>query len=121
MDALFNGDNRSKRIVVKISRWVEAHHKGRPRAIRAGYDLNGTPLPNSNYFSTAFVAPFGVAAMNNPEQQEWLNKIYKMIRDKRQNYYEDSINLLSQLVITGNFWNPTNSNHYNIKTGSDNH
>ena len=91
-----------------MSRWCENYHHGNPYDIHAGYELSGVPLPTSDYFSTAFVAPLGIAAMNNPLQQEWLNKIYDAIRHEHQGYYyEDTLNLLSLLVITGNFWAPS--------------
>jgi len=71
-----------------------------------GYTLQGSPLPGTDYFSTAFVAPMAVAAMTGPSQT-WLNSLYAAVRNARQGYYEDSINLLSLLVLTGNWWDPT--------------
>ncbi len=107
LDALLNRKAASKEIVEKISEWAERHHNGNPYAIAAGYDLDGNPVPDSDYFSTAFVAPLGVAAMNVPSQQAWLNAIYDAINQTHQDYYEDSLTLLSLLVMTGNFWDPT--------------
>ncbi len=107
LDALLNRKAVSKAIVKKISTWAEHSHNGNPHAIAAGYDLDGSPLPNSEYFSTAFLAPLGVAAMNVPAQQAWLDEIYEAIRRTHQDYYEDSLTLLSLLVMTGNFWDPT--------------
>ena len=106
MDALLYDDPTSRAIVQKLSHWVEASANGDPNQIRAGYELDGSPLPNSNYFTTFFVSPMGVAAMNDPAQQEWLNAIYDSVYDAQQDYYEDSVNLLCLLVMTGNFWAP---------------
>ena len=89
-----------------ISRWIETNAEGNPFNIRAGYELNGEPLPNSDYFTTFFVAPMGVAAMNDPAQQQWLNKIYDSVYANHNDYYEDSINLLCLLIMSGNFWSP---------------
>jgi endo-1,4-beta-D-glucanase Y len=106
LDALLYDDETSRAIVQKISRWIEASAQGNPANIRAGYQLDGAPLPNSNYFTTFFVAPMGVAAMNDPAQQAWLNAIYDSVYDTHLDYYEDSINLLCMLVMSGNFWAP---------------
>lgn len=105
-DALLNDDELSRFIVQNISHWVEVSAEGDPMKIRAGYELNGEPLPGSDYFTTFFVAPMGVAAMNDPAQQEWLNKIYDTVYTNHNDYYEDSINLLCLLVMSGNFWSP---------------
>lgn len=105
-DALLNDDSLSRLIAQNISHWVEASAEGDPLKIRAGYELSGKPLPDSDYFTTFFVAPMGVAAMNDPAQQEWLNKVYDSAHDTRIDYYEDSIDLLCMMVMSGNFWSP---------------
>lgn len=105
-DALLNNDELSRYIVQNISHWIEVSAEGDPMKIRAGYELNGEPLPDSDYFTTFFVAPMGVAAMNDPAQQEWLNKIYDSVYATHNDYYEDSVTLLCLLVMSGNFWSP---------------
>lgn len=105
-DALLNNDEASRAIAQKISHWIEASTNGDPANIRAGYDLEGNPLPNSDYFTTFFVAPMGVAAMTDSSQQEWLNAVYDAVYDRHIDYYEDSINLLCLLVMSGNAWTP---------------
>ncbi len=105
LDALLNHDRRSRAIVRKLSRWAENRHES-PYDLRAGYRLNGKPLPGSDYLSTAFVAPLSVAAMLTQGQQQWLNDIYDAVNREHQGYYEDSLTLLSLLVMTGNFWDP---------------
>jgi endo-1,4-beta-D-glucanase Y len=105
-DALLNNVSASRTIVQKISLWAEATTHGDPANFRAGYDLQGNPLPNRDYFTTFFVAPLGVAAMTNPAQQNWLNAVYDSVYDQHEDYYEDSVTLLCLLVMTGNFWTP---------------
>jgi len=105
-DALLNDDSISRGIVQNISHWIEISAEGNPHNIRAGYKLNGEPLPNSNYFTTFFVAPMGVAAMNDPAQQEWLNNVYNAVYDTHLDYYEDSVDLLCLMIMSGNFWSP---------------
>ncbi|MEO7931627.1 MAG: glycosyl hydrolase family 8 [Chthoniobacterales bacterium] len=106
-DALLNGDVRSKETAGKLSLWIEKSASGEPEKIRAGYHLNGTQLKGGNYFTGAFAAPFGVAAMLNPSQQAWLDRLYAAVCARHEGYYEDTVTLLSLLVMTGHFWDPT--------------
>jgi endo-1,4-beta-D-glucanase Y len=106
LDALLNNDPVSKAQTQKMSHWIETAAGGNPQNIKAGYQLDGTPI--GNYFTTFFAAPFGVAAMTNPDQQQWLNAIYDSVYDRQEEgYYEDTVTLLALLVMTGNFWDPT--------------
>lgn len=105
-DALLNDDELSRYLVQNISHWIEASAEGDPMKIRAGYELSGVPLPDSDYFTTFFIAPMGVAAMSDPAQQDWLNKIYDSVYDTHIDYYEDTIDLLCMMVMSGNFWSP---------------
>jgi hypothetical protein len=106
-DGLLNGDPASRAAAGKIAAWAADFAGGDPAKIRAGYRLDGTPLPGSDYFTTFFVAPLGVAAMTDARQQQWLNTIYDAVFDVSEDYYEDSVTLLCLLVMTGNFWDPT--------------
>jgi endo-1,4-beta-D-glucanase Y len=106
LDALLYDDAASRAIVQKISHWIQIHAQDDPANIRAGYALNGSPLPGSEYFTSFFVAPMGVAAMNDPAQQQWLNAIYDSVYNTHADYYEDSVTLLCLLVMTGNYWAP---------------
>ena len=105
-DALLYGDEVSTTIVQKISLWAESASGGDPHAIKAGYDLEGIPLPDSDYFTSFFAAPLGVAAMLNPEQQQWLNDIYDSVYNTHEDYYEDSVTMLCLITMTGNAWVP---------------
>jgi endo-1,4-beta-D-glucanase Y len=106
LDALIYNDATSRSVVQKISHWIQTSAGNDPANIRAGYELDGTPLPDSDYFTTFFIAPMGVAAMNDPSQQDWLNAVYDSVYDTHQDYYEDSVTLLCLLTMTGNFWAP---------------
>lgn len=106
-DALLSGDPVSLAQARRISHWAEAATGGDPTKIRAGYRLDGTPRPDSDFFSTFFAAPLAVAAMLDPAQQTWLDRVYDAVRGEVQGYYEDSVTLLCLLVLTGNYWDPT--------------
>ncbi len=102
MDALLSGDDRSIDIVQNLSSWIIDSTKGDPTLIKSGYMMDGKVI--GNYFTTAFASPLGVGAMLSPKDQIWLDKNYDFIKDRVENYYEDSLNLLSLLVLSGNFW-----------------
>jgi endo-1,4-beta-D-glucanase Y len=106
-DALLNNDPTSMIQTQRIADWIASVIGEDPANIKAGYYLDGTPLPGSNYFTTFFAAPFGVALMTRPSQQQSLNNIYDAVYNTHEGYYEDSVTLLSLLVMTGNYWDPT--------------
>jgi hypothetical protein len=81
--------------------------EGDPAKFRAGYHLDGTPSDGSDYFTIFFLAPLAVAAMTDPSQQAWLDSVYDSVFDVSEDYYEDSVALLSLLVVSGCFWDPT--------------
>lgn len=107
VDVLLNNDPVSRTQAGKISTWAETAAGGIATNIKPGYLLDGTPIPPSDYFTTFFAAPLGVAAMTNPDQQQWLNHIYDAVRTTHGDYYADSVTLLNLLVMTGNYWDPT--------------
>ena len=103
-DALLNNDAKSFAQAQKMANWIVQSSGGNPANIKAGYTLDGTPT--GDYFTSFFTAPFGVAAMTTPDNQAYLNNLYDLIYQRHEDYYEDSVNLLSMLVMTGNFWDP---------------
>lgn len=105
-DALLNDNADSRAAAQKISLWAESSTGGDPSAFHAGYNLEGIPLEGSEYFTTFFVAPLGVAAMSNPDQQEWLNSVYDAVYQTHEDYYEDTVTLLCLITMTGNAWMP---------------
>jgi hypothetical protein len=86
--------------------WLFSSTGGDPVNIKAGYYLNGVPLPGSNYLTAAFAAPMAVAAMTDSSMQDYLNELYDLLSANSEDYYEDSIALLCTLIITGNWWQP---------------
>jgi endo-1,4-beta-D-glucanase Y len=107
-DAILHGDTTSAAQAAKIARWAKAATNGNPREFKSGYYLDGTPLPDSDYFSIFFVAPLGVAAMCDPGMQIWLDDIYAaVVATTDEDYYEESVALLCLMLMTGNFRDPT--------------
>ncbi len=103
VDALVNKSLVSKTIVQKLSHWIKHASGNDPLKIKSGFELDGTVI--GNYFSIVFTAPFGVAAMSN--DQIWAQKIYEVVKNRHENYYEDSVALLSLFAMSGNFIDPT--------------
>ncbi len=108
-DALINSNTASRNQSARISRWIRRATAENPRTIKGGYRLDGNPI--GNYFSSFFAAPLAVAAMLDPDAQFWLNEVYDEIRDAEEGYFEDSVTLLCLLVISHNFWDPTQLPH----------
>jgi endo-1,4-beta-D-glucanase Y len=99
LDYLTTGDAKSGAIVSQISAWAESEADGDPYRLVDGYELDGTPYGDT--FAPAFLAPLGVAALSQPDQADWTVAIYSAIRDTHQNYFNDSVALLSMLIMSG--------------------
>lgn len=106
-DFLITGDARAKTSLDKINTWIRSSTNNNPSKIKDGYKLDGTAIVN--YGDAAFVAPFAVSAMVNAANQNWLNNIYSELTStsfSSQGYYENTIQMISYLVISGNYWTP---------------
>jgi endo-1,4-beta-D-glucanase Y len=105
LDYLWNGKGGEH--LEKLSNWITGMTNGNPELIVDGYKLNGTPL--GKYNNAAFVGPFCVAAMVSKKHQEWLDKSFSHLvgleTGGRFGYYNDTIRLLSLLIVSGNMHN----------------
>lgn len=106
-DALLNQDQVSAAQVQRIAKWVLGESKGFPQNIRPGYKLDGRPLSNDNYLSKAFIAPLGVAMMTLPAGQDFVNRVFDLCVELKQDYFEDTLGLQCLLLMTGNCWIPS--------------
>lgn len=108
-DFLVSGDARARTAVQRITTWIRAATANDPGAIQSGYQLNGTLSPGADYRSMAFVAPLGVAAMVDAGNQAWLNDVWDLVTATSlddEAYYENTLKLLSMIVMSGNWWTP---------------
>ncbi|HVM97299.1 MAG TPA: hypothetical protein VMT89_12975, partial [Candidatus Acidoferrales bacterium] len=65
--------------------------------------------PGADYLSMAFVAPLGVGAMVDASNQTWLNALWDLVVNQPLSsggYYENTLKLLSMIVMSGNWWAP---------------
>ena len=106
-DFLVAGDPRAQAAALAMTNWIAESTSGDPNQIRAGYQLDGSPSPDSDYLTMAFVAPFGPAAMVSDGHQAWLDAIWQTtLEAEPEGYYEDTLKLLTMIVMSGNWWAP---------------
>lgn len=106
-DSLLSGDPRGLAAMSRLSAWLRTATGGDPANIQSGYALDGTPLPDRDYTDMAFVAPFGVGAMVEADNQEWLNAVWdKVIDTPVGSYYGDTLKMQAIIVMSGNWWEP---------------
>jgi endo-1,4-beta-D-glucanase Y len=108
-DYLVSGDARAKALVDDITDFYRAATGDDPSGIGAGYELDGTPSAGADYLSMAFVAPAGVGAMAEAANQTWLNDVWDVVAGTplaAEGYYENTLKLLSMLVMAGHWWAP---------------
>ncbi|QNM98146.1 glycosyl hydrolase family 8 [Chitinimonas koreensis] len=106
LDYLINGDTRALALLQKLNSWVRTTATaGDPNRIVGGYELNGTAI--SSDFEMAFAAPFAVSAAIDGSNQAWLNALWTRIAQGPSNdYYGDSIRLLSMIAAAGLWQQP---------------
>ena len=106
-DALLTGDPRSRALLAPLNAWAEKTTGGDPQKINAGYELDGRSLSKDS--SAAFIGPLAVAAMSDPARQAWLNALWADLLARKpdaEDYYGNSVKLLTMIVISGNWWQP---------------
>jgi hypothetical protein len=103
-DYLVSSDARAKAAVQKMNAWIMSATGNNPGAILDGYTLDGGKAPGQTGPSSAFTSPFGVSALLGTDQA-WLDAIWSS-RQINQDYYADSITMLSMIVMSGNWWAP---------------
>lgn len=106
-DYLLTGDKRAKAISGKINKWIRETTDNNTYNLSAGYTLAGDDIKERYFEALSFVAPFGVSAMVDAKNQVWLNHVWKYLtafKLKDYDYYDNSIKLLSMIIISGNYW-----------------
>ncbi len=102
VDALLSADPISSAQVAKIADWITSIPE--IPYVSYGFHLDGVPI--DSIYSSFFNSPMGIAAMVQPKQN-YLNYIYELVKQTYQGYYEDSVTMMSLLVMSGNWWDPT--------------
>jgi len=118
-DYLVSGDQRAAEFLSHINPWIRTTTKDDPDNISAGYNLSGEDLPHRYFEALCFICPFAVAAMANPDNQQWLNKLWDYITQfkmKDFDYYDNSIKMIDLIILSGNYWAPP---AFDADNGSD--
>ena len=92
-------DDRAKTVLKPIMIWAK-RAVGDPIDFKAGYHLDGKMLRGADFDSPAFISPTGVAALAL-DDKAWSDTVYAYAVKAHEGYYEDSVNLLSLLVMAG--------------------
>ncbi len=104
---LVTGDDRAREALQKINAWLREKTGGDPSLITAGYWLDGDSLPRSEYTDMSFVSPFGVGAMVDAANQDWVDALWEAVRwSPGGSYYGDTLRVLSMIAMSGNWWAP---------------
>jgi endo-1,4-beta-D-glucanase Y len=108
MDACWNAEPRAVAYLTKISAFFAGLG---PTAIKDGYELNGTALPNTNSNGMAFIGPAGVGAMAANKgvfADQAYATVYELMgrSDSTYSYYNATVGLLSLLMFSGTMTPP---------------
>ena len=97
--AIALNDDRARSVLKPLMTWAETKI-GDPLDFKAGYRLEGKMLRGANFDSPCFITPTGVAALALGDKK-WSDAVLAYGFKAHEGYYEDSVNLLSLLVLTG--------------------
>ncbi len=105
-DYAHHGTAAAKTVLNKISNWIISSSGGDVWKVWAEYELNGTAI--GDYNSTAFTSPFVTACMADASaaSHSFMDKGWSAVHQDKEGYYEDTINLLCMLLMSGNWWKP---------------
>ena len=106
LDYLLYGEPRALEALAVLNRWAQKTTGGDPTRFNAVYQLDGSTTPESYENALAYVAPLGVAAMIDADNQDWLNAIWDAVVAKQvedDDYYGNTIKLLSMIVMAGHW------------------
>ena len=109
IDALLTGDPRARTACARLNTFIAKASGEDPVEIYAGYQLDTGKVIDRKDTSLAFSAPFAVSAMSEMTRQVWLDRLSDFLVQppgEDDDYFGRSINLLSLLVISGNWWSP---------------
>jgi endo-1,4-beta-D-glucanase Y len=105
-DYLVTGDAAVKARVAKMNAFIRQRTGEDPDKIVDGYSLAGEPWAKAGPHD-CFTAGFGVAGLVDASNQKWVDGIWAHLADAQvEDYYGDTIRLISMIVMSGNWWTP---------------
>ena len=102
------GHSDAKTLCSKIVTWFKNNTNNSPAAIGQQYNLDGsinTSAGGNNDNIPTYLGPLTVGGMVDPSFQSWVNNGYTRLRafgSRNDNYYNECLELLSMLLLTGN-------------------
>lgn len=109
VDWLVSGDERAQTALQRMNDWIRTKTGDDANNISAGYRLDGSLITTYVFSDTAFVAPFGVAAMCNVKNQAWLDSVWTRLRTTSvdtESAPSATIRVLSMIVMSGHWLVP---------------
>jgi hypothetical protein len=103
-DYIVSRDARAKTAIQEMNNWIMTKTHKDPSKILDGYTLSGGKGAGQSGPASAFSSPFGVAALLGTDQG-WLDKLWQS-RQINEDYYGDSLTMISMIVMSGNWWAP---------------
>jgi len=99
----WHGDADAQTVAAKINTWIKGKTSGDPSAIGESYTLAGSSSKDSTCIPV-YLGPFACAAMVDANSQAWLDACYTKLASfiDDDNYYNQSLKVLSLLLLTGN-------------------
>ena len=99
---LIYNDSKAKSVLTPFMKWVVSTIP-EPQKFKAGYALNGKPL--EKFDEAVYTSPVVLAAMAMG-YDKWALRGFDFVKNYKVDYFSDSINLLSIMELTHNFWMP---------------
>lgn len=110
LDRLLFSNKQADTLLGRFNDWIQDACQNNIDKITYGYYLNGTKIKKGYTTVPSYVCPIAVSAMLNSENQEWLNDLWRYIADefefKDYNYYDNTLQMLSMIILSGNYWLP---------------
>jgi endoglucanase len=109
LDYLLYGEQRAFDALAPINSWIKKVSGGDPKNIAETYTLDGQYSVDSGFDSMASVSMFAVAATIDQSNQQWLDDLWLDMNQKSINdedYYGNTLKLLSMITITGHWQKP---------------
>jgi len=109
LDYLLFGDERAKNLLDPLSDFIKTTTTSNAENVCAGYYLSGKAFANHDFATPAYVCPFAIGAMLNKNHQDWLDNCWNSVSKfefKDYQYFDNTLQLLSMIVLSGNYWLP---------------
>lgn len=97
------GSPQALAALLKMTQWMRVATADDPAAIKAGYSLSGEALSEDSRM--AFTAPFLAGCIADPQAGDFLRRGWPLL-GKPASYYGEALEMLSMLLISGNWWVP---------------